>query len=127
MVEEEEGGEADRAEQRLLPVNDVEEDGVQVENGHGAFSGREEEDEEWEEEEGGLRLVDEGDVEDDQVKVVADHDQLLQEDDHEGVYVENATTEEHGGDSGKDGSDEEKERDALRVHRHDRALLVVGK
>lgn len=59
MVDEEEGGEADRAEQRLLPVNDVEEDGVQVEHGHGAFGGREEEDEEWEEEEGGLCLVDE--------------------------------------------------------------------
>ena len=112
MVEEEEGGEVDRAEQRLLPVNDVEEDGVQVEHGHGAFHGREEEDEEWEEEEGGLSLVDEGDVEDDQVKVVADHDQLLQQDDHKGIYVDNATTKEHGGDSGKDGSDEEEEGDA---------------
>ena len=112
VVEEEEGGEVDRAEQRLLPVNDVEEDGVQVEHGHGAFDGREEEDEEWEEEEGRLSLVDEGEVEDDQVKVVADHDQLLQQDDHEGIYVDNASTEEHGRGSGKAGSDEEEQGDA---------------
>merc|ERR1719264_2424272 len=84
VVEDEEGGEVDRAE----------------------------EDEEWEEEEGGLSLVDEGDVEDDQVKVVADHDQLLQQDDHEGIYVDNTTTKEHGGESGKDGSDEKEEGDA---------------
>ena len=102
----------DRAEQRLLPVNDVKEDRVQVEHGHRALDGREKEDEEREEEEGGLCLVDQGDVEDDQVQVVANHDQLLQQDDHKGIYVDNATTEEHGGDSGKYGSDEEEEGDA---------------
>lgn len=95
-----------------MPVNDVEEDCVQVEHGHDAFDGREEEDEEWEEEEGGLCLVDEGDVEDDKVKVVPDHDQLLEQDYHEGVYVDNATTEEHGRDSGKDGGEEEDDGDA---------------
>ena len=46
------------------------------------------------------------------MKVVADHDQLLQQDDHKGIYVDNTTIKEHGGDSGKDGSDEEEEGDA---------------
>ena len=96
MVGQEEGGEADRAEQRLLPVHDVKEDGVQVEHGHSTFDSRKEEDEDREEEEGRLCLVDEGDVEDDQVHVVANHHQLLQQDDHKGIYVDNATTEEHG-------------------------------
>ena len=112
MVGQEEGGEVDRAEQRLLPVNDVKEDRVQVEHGHRALDGREEEDEEREEEEGGLCLVDQGDVEDDQVQVVANHDQLLQQDDHKGINVDNASTEEHGRDSGKAGSDEEEQGDA---------------
>ena len=101
----------DRAEQRLLPVNDVKEDRVQVEHGHRALDGREEEDEEREEEEGGLCLVDQGDVEDDQVQVVADHHQLLQAGDHEGVKVDGATMQEHRRDFGQDGSEKEEQGD----------------
>ena len=111
MVDECGGVEVDGGKERLLPLLDVEEDSVEVEHGDGALDSGEEEGGDGEEEEGGLRLVDQGDVEDDQVKVVADHHHLLQQDDPKGIYVDNITIREHGGDSGKDGSEEENEGD----------------
>ena len=112
MVDDDCGWEAGRGgEQRLLPVAHLEEDGVQVEQGGRALLGGEDEHDEREEKKSGLGLVDQGHVEDDQVQVVADHHQLLQPGDHEGVKVDGATMQEHRRDFGKDGGEKEEQGD----------------
>ena len=105
MVDDDGGGETDRGEQRLLPVAHLEEDSVQVEQGDRALLGGEDEDDERKKKKSGLGLVDQGHVEDDQVQVVADHHQLLQAGDHEGVKVDGATMQEHRRDFGQDGGE----------------------
>ena len=111
MVDDDGGGETDRGEQRLLPVAHLEEDSVQVEQGDRALLGGEDEDDERKKKKSGLGLVDQGHVEDDQVQVVADHHQLLQAGDHEGVKVDGATMQEHRRDFGQDGSEKEEQGD----------------
>ena len=111
MVDDDGGGEAGRGEQRLLPVAHLEEDGVQVEQGGRALLGGEDEHDEREKKKSGLGLVDQGHVEDDQVQVVADHNQLLQPGDHEGVKVDGATMREHRRDFGQDGGEKEEQGD----------------
>ena len=102
VVGQEEGEQVDVAmlSQPLLPLMDVEEDGVEVEDGEGAVQGGEGKDEEREEEEGGLGGVEQGGVKDDEVEVVADGDQLLQSDHQEAVGQDDIPVAQRGAGRG---------------------------
>ena len=111
VVGEEGGEEADVAalSEDPLPLVDVPVHGVEVGHHHPALQHRDQENRQRQQQQRRLRAVKQLGMEDDEVEVVADHDQLLQHDDTEGVGEHDATVAEGGRGAGEDAGEKEDE------------------